>query len=416
MKKLRNVFSGGMALLTMVFALAVTVIFPVKEVKAEEAGNMMTVNVYYVYVNTQERAVFKAEEVQVPDGTTLRELHDEIAETTLKSLDAKPPVEWYFEPGTMIDENGETYISDMAMRDTGGWIRFEARYDDYDSGYYHLSVLDENGEEIWGNYNQLIEIPTSYAFGSEEAKAWVLENLARDEDKNYYAAYGGICEVNERGNGYQVTIKISEDNAASNGESSTGGSQGTADSESTYTSEDGVAMRKITVEGNNEISIVGNQEYLPAGASFTCANVESGDQYNLAADAIRQKLSNNTNFKVLEMNLRNAENGEIHELNGYVNVTLPIPAGLSVNNEKTLVVYRLEADGTLTKCDTNVENGYITFATNHFSTYIIAEQSLVKEQISSPKTGDTYVPVVCFMSMLLSIGMLVLKLVKRKTV
>lgn len=50
------------------------------------------------------------------------------------------------------------------------------------------------------------------------------------------------------------------------------------------------------------------------------------------------------------------------------------------------MVYRLEDDGTLTRCDTTVENGVITFKTNHFSTYIVAEEDVTA--VTSPKTED----------------------------
>ena len=45
----------------------------------------------------------------------------------------------------------------------------------------------------------------------------------------------------------------------------------------------------------------------------------------------------------------------------------------------------MEDDGTLTRCETSISNGMITFLTNHFSTYIIAEEAIVT---TSPKTGE----------------------------
>ena len=49
-------------------------------------------------------------------------------------------------------------------------------------------------------------------------------------------------------------------------------------------------------------------------------------------------------------------NTQVHQLNGYVQVTVPMPANITVKEGKAIVVYRLEDDGTLTRCDTTVEN------------------------------------------------------------
>ena len=88
----------------------------------------------------------------------------------------------------------------------------------------------------------------------------------------------------------------------------------------------------------------------------------------------------------MEINLTDAANTQIHQLNGYVQVSVPMPANITVKEGKAIVVYRLEDDGTLTRCDTTVENGVITFKTNHFSTYIVAEEDVTA--VTSPKTED----------------------------
>ena len=91
-------------------------------------------------------------------------------------------------------------------------------------------------------------------------------------------------------------------------------------------------------------------------------------------------------FSVMEINLTDAANTQVHQLNGYVQVSVPMPANITVKEGKAIVVYRLEDDGTLTRCDTTVENGVITFKTNHFSTYIVAEEDVTA--VTSPKTED----------------------------
>ena len=154
--------------------------------------------------------------------------------------------------------------------------------------------------------------------------------------------------------------------------------------ETSYTTDSGEALRRVAAEGNDPIALDGTQELIPSGAKFTSAKLTEGDTYNRAATLVAQKINRNANFRVYEMNLADSSNVAIHQLNGYVNVTLPIPEGLSASNGKYLMVYRVEDDGTLTRCDTATANGYLTFATNHFSTYVIVEET----GATSPKTGE----------------------------
>ena len=67
--------------------------------------------------------------------------------------------------------------------------------------------------------------------------------------------------------------------------------------------------------------------------------------------------------------------------NGNVLVTIDVPSTLDAN--KGLVVYRMEDNGTLTELKTSVENGKVSFETNHFSTYIVAEKAAVAEETTT---------------------------------
>lgn len=125
---------------------------------------------------------------------------------------------------------------------------------------------------------------------------------------------------------------------------------------------------------------------LPTGAVIAAATVTSGASYEKAVEVIKAQVSGLGEFSVMEINLTDAANTQVHQLNGYVQVTVPMPANITVKEGKAIVVYRLEDDGTLTRCDTTVENGVITFKTNHFSTYIVAEEDVTA--VTSPKTED----------------------------
>ena len=81
----------------------------------------------------------------------------------------------------------------------------------------------------------------------------------------------------------------------------------------------------------------------------------------------------------------------VHQFPGGVEVTLDIPAGYEEANVK---VFRMEEDGTATDMQAVCKNGKAVFVTNHFSTYVIAEQAktaqeapkVVNENISTAQT------------------------------
>ena len=95
-------------------------------------------------------------------------------------------------------------------------------------------------------------------------------------------------------------------------------------------------------------------------------------------------------------------------MNGYVNVTMPLPDGLDV--AASITVYRLEEDGSLTKCATAVKDGYVTFSTNHFSTFVFVQEGVN----GAPKTSDANVMRLSLAIMLLLAGTAVVCMAKKK--
>lgn len=141
----------------------------------------------------------------------------------------------------------------------------------------------------------------------------------------------------------------------------------------------------VTTSGNAGASVADTSNVLPAGTSMNAYVMTSGAAYDAAASIAKANIAGMSDFAVYEFDLFNSSNVAIHQLNGFVSVTVPVPSTLSIPTGKTVVVYRVEGDGTLTKCDTTVANGKITFQTNHFSTYIFA---VVDAATVSPKTNE----------------------------
>ena len=141
---------------------------------------------------------------------------------------------------------------------------------------------------------------------------------------------------------------------------------------------------------------------VPTGATVTVNTVTDKDTLAKVDKAVKDTLSSKVGkYAVLDINMTDAAGTKIQPLNnGNVLVTIDVPSTLDAN--KGLVVYRMEDNGTLTELKTSVENGKVSFETNHFSTYIVAEKAAVAEETTtaaaaketttaktnSPKTGD----------------------------
>ena len=152
------------------------------------------------------------------------------------------------------------------------------------------------------------------------------------------------------------------------------------------------AKSSTTVTGTN----------VPTGATVTVNTVTDKDTLAKVDKAVKDTLSSKVGkYAVLDINMTDAAGTKIQPLNnGNVLVTIDVPSTLDAN--KGLVVYRMEDNGTLTELKTSVENGKVSFETNHFSTYIVAEKAAVAEETTtaaaakettttktnSPKTGD----------------------------
>lgn len=141
---------------------------------------------------------------------------------------------------------------------------------------------------------------------------------------------------------------------------------------------------------------------VPTGATVTVNTVTDKDTLAKVDKAVKDTLSSKVGkYAVLDITMTDAAGAKIQPLNnGNVLVTIDVPSTLDAN--KGLVVYRMEDNGTLTELKTSVENGKVSFETNHFSTYIVAEKAAVAEETTtaaaaketttaktnSPKTGD----------------------------
>lgn len=150
---------------------------------------------------------------------------------------------------------------------------------------------------------------------------------------------------------------------------------------------------------DNSIVIDNSNSVLPTGTVLQSAKLESGEEYTDAETIVKTNVTNLGNYAVYDLDLTDGNGTEIHQLNGKVSVTMDIPFTMAENS--TLKVYRVD-NGTLVNCPATVSNGKVTFETDHFSTYIFAEEKVTvvapqptpeatpeQPPITAPQTGDT---------------------------
>lgn len=98
-----------------------------------------------------------------------------------------------------------------------------------------------------------------------------------------------------------------------------------------------------------EVSVIVSDEEINA-------NIVFGDEFE--------------NYKAFDISL--VADGEKVQPKGYVTVKLPIPEGF---NADSTVVYYVDDSGNKTKLESTTENGYVIFETNHFSEYVLVDES-----------------------------------------
>lgn len=86
------------------------------------------------------------------------------------------------------------------------------------------------------------------------------------------------------------------------------------------------------------------------------------------------------NYKSYDISL--FVDGQTVQPNGKVTVKIPVPATF---NAETIAVYYVDKNGNKTKLDSKVENGFVIFETDHFSEYVIVDESSKFEEPVIPE-------------------------------
>lgn len=121
---------------------------------------------------------------------------------------------------------------------------------------------------------------------------------------------------------------------------------------------------------------------IPSGTSMKISKVVTGAQYS-DAKAVTNTVADK--IAVFEIDLLSSSNTKIQP-NGKLSITTDIPSGFDASK---VAVYRLSTDGkSFTKLLSSVYGGKVTFETDHFSTYMIVQESAEAVAVKAPVTGD----------------------------
>ena len=135
--------------------------------------------------------------------------------------------------------------------------------------------------------------------------------------------------------------------------------------------------KSTSINGTDGVSVEGNEISLPeTGASLSVKRADS------EAEKLQSKLKLYGAEKAVGYDISLQKDGTTVQPYGKVKVNIAVPDGM---NGAKCKVLRVEADGSLTDMDAKFENGVLSFETEHFSLYIIAETA---DDIFADANGD----------------------------
>jgi hypothetical protein len=146
------------------------------------------------------------------------------------------------------------------------------------------------------------------------------------------------------------------------------------------------ALLKTKTDNNSGIALIAPETIVPADAQLTVAQVtEETADFALVNTALEEEA---TQFTVYDITL--LQNSTAIQPNGKVTITMPVPQGYDTAN---LALYHIADDGTKTAIPftLNAAKTTITFETDHFSFYAIAEleqKTPIDPDPTAPILGD----------------------------
>lgn len=124
-------------------------------------------------------------------------------------------------------------------------------------------------------------------------------------------------------------------------------------------------------------SAVTKDETTNVEITYTEENFETEVSLVVSEDAVNADIvfgDEYENYKAFDISIE--ANGEKVQPNGKVTVKLPLPEGFDAETTK---VYYVDENGNKEEIESTTENGYIIFETDHFSEYVLVDESTKHE-------------------------------------
>ncbi len=139
----------------------------------------------------------------------------------------------------------------------------------------------------------------------------------------------------------------------------------------------------IITDNTKEVQIEAEKTVVPEGTIVIADKITDGDKLDVVTESLKEVTDK---FCAFDISLEN--NNVKIQPNGKVKVTISIPTGY---DKEKVVVYYINDNGAKEKLPSTIHNEKISFETEHFSTYVIAESTLngIDE---NPDAGTSSIP------------------------
>ncbi len=125
-----------------------------------------------------------------------------------------------------------------------------------------------------------------------------------------------------------------------------------------------------TVESKDtNIKLNADTNVIPSNTILEAKEIKVEKILNVVKESLKE-ISN----KYISYDITLKSDGVAIQPNGKVKISIPIPSDF---DKTKLSIFRVLDDGTKIKYDTKIENNFATIETDHFSTYVLAENNVV---------------------------------------
>lgn len=299
------------------------------------------------------------------------------------------------------DENIQITLNAGAGEINGLNVSMTLNINIFKNKVYYNSIV---GKEVYSV--PVINVPSTIS--DNEINNYVISQITK-----YNKEFGENITNIEKGN----KLKYGEDIDVENGY--TIFVKNLADIEGNY-----IIIRKEKTEIVEEDTTTGikletDTKIVPENTVLETKKVTESKTIQIVEESIKDV---STKFVTYDITLKSE--GVAIQPNGKVKIQIPIPNGY---DKTKLLVYRISEDGTKTKYDIKIEENYVIIETDHFSTYVLAENNVTEKEEKTnnntssdnkldetPKTGTTVVKEgILFISLISLVGIVILKKNKR---